>query len=75
MNEIEDLDLTAEQVALIHKAWDVGTERIVLQTVIQIDGDVTTRISKRFAKNPDNTILQIHNDCEIFGKKSSCLHR
>ena len=62
MNEIEDLSLTTEQITLIRKAWEIGTERIVLQTVIQIDGDVTTRISKHFSKNPDDAVLHIHND-------------
>ncbi|MBZ0108088.1 MAG: hypothetical protein K8F52_05430 [Candidatus Scalindua rubra] len=63
MNVIEDLDLTTEQVTLLRKAWEVGTERIVLQTVIQIDGDVTTRIAERFLENPDkNVVLKIHND-------------
>ncbi len=62
MNEIDDLDLTPQQVTLIRKAWEIGTERIVLQTVIQIDGDVTTRLSEGFSKNPNDTLLQIHND-------------
>ena len=62
MNEIEDLNLRPEQIALIRKAWEIGTEKIVLQTIIQIDGDVTTRISKHFSKNPDDTVLHIHND-------------
>lgn len=62
MNKIEDLNVTVDQVTLIRKAWEIGTERIVLQTVVQIDGDVTTRISERFAKKPNDTILKIHND-------------
>jgi hypothetical protein len=62
MNQIEDLDLTPQQITLIRKAWEIGTERIVLQTVIQIDGDVTTRLSERFARNPNDTLLHIHND-------------
>jgi len=63
MNVIKDLDLTTEQVTLLRKAWEVGTERIVLQTVIQIDGDVTTRIAERFLKNQDKSVvLKIHND-------------
>ena len=62
MNQIGDLDLTPQQITLIRKAWEIGTERIVLQTVIQIDGDVTTRLSERFAKTPNDTLLQIHND-------------
>lgn len=63
INVIQDLDLTTAQVTLLRKAWEVGTERIALQTVIQIDGDVTTRIAERFLKNQDKDIvLKIHND-------------
>ena len=62
MNEIDDLDLDADLVTLIRKAWEIGTEKIVLQTVIQLDGDVTTRISESLAKTPNETIFQIHNE-------------
>lgn len=63
MNVIQDLDLTTAQVTFLRKAWEVGTERIVMQTVIQIDGDVTTRIAERFLKEEDNNIvMKIHND-------------
>jgi len=62
MYRIDDLDLTTDQIARIRKAWEIGTEQIVMQTVIQLDGDITTRISENFAKNPNQTILKIHND-------------
>lgn len=62
MNRVDDLELMPDQITMIRKAWDIGTERIVLQTVIQLDGDVTTRMSEAFAANPNQTILKIHND-------------
>jgi hypothetical protein len=62
MNEIEDLHLKPDQLSMIRKAWEIGTERIVLQTVIQLDGDITTRIAESFANNPIRTILTIHNE-------------
>jgi hypothetical protein len=62
MNEIADLDLTIDQITLIRKAWELGTEQIMLQTVIQIDGDVTTRMSERFAMDFNQTVLSIHNN-------------
>jgi hypothetical protein len=61
MNEIDDLDLNPEQVTQIRKAWEIGTERIVMQTVIQIDGDITTRLWQSFASSPNKTIMEIHN--------------
>lgn len=39
------LDLAFHQLAKIRKAWDLGTEQVVAQTVISLDGDVTTRIA------------------------------
>ncbi|MBM3237495.1 hypothetical protein FJZ31_14490 [Candidatus Poribacteria bacterium] len=62
MNMIENLDLTPDHITLIRKAWEISTEPIILQTVIQVDGDVTTRISERFARNLNEAILNIHKD-------------
>ncbi len=62
MNEIDDLDLTPDLVILIRKAWEIGTETIVLQTFIQLDGDVTTRISESLVKTPNETLFKIHNE-------------
>jgi hypothetical protein len=56
-----ELDLDAVQVSLIRKIWEIGTERIILQTVISADGDVTTRMSERFARNYNETVLGIHH--------------
>ncbi len=62
MSEIDDLKLSSGQIVMIRKAWEIGTEQIVLQTVIQLDGDVTTRISKDLITRPNNEIIfQIHN--------------
>lgn len=62
MNKVKDLDLTPDQIALIRKARDIGTEKILLQTVIQLDGDVTTRIAESMVRDMQETILRIHND-------------
>lgn len=66
MNRIQDLELTPDQVTLIRKAWEIGTERILLQTIIQIDGDVTTRMSGYFAYGFSDDwrkmLLGIHNN-------------
>jgi hypothetical protein len=44
VNRNTRLRLTTEQTILLRKAWEIGTETVVMQTVIQIDGDVVTRI-------------------------------
>ena len=55
-NEVE---LLPEELMLIRKIWDLGLDRIAMQTVIQLDGDVLTRVRPAFARDP--AILDIHN--------------
>lgn len=57
-----DLDLDLRQLMVIKKANDIGTESVVLQTVIGMDGDVTTRISRTFADQPISFINEIHQE-------------
>ncbi len=65
MNQIDDLHLDKDSVLMIGKAWDIGTEHIMLQTIIHLDGDVTTRISdgifEKYSVDTRNIILNIHN--------------
>ncbi len=44
----------------VRKIWDVGTERVALQTVIQIDGDVITRVRADLADAEANLLYQAH---------------
>ncbi|XVV08494.1 hypothetical protein ACQP2X_26995 [Actinoplanes sp. CA-131856] len=39
-----DRPFTAEDVVRIRKIWEIGVDVIALQTVVQIDGDVVTRV-------------------------------
>jgi len=57
-----ELNLDLRQLLVIKKANDIGTEKVVIQTVIGMDGDVTTRISKAFADQPVPFINAIHQD-------------
>ncbi|ALG66810.1 hypothetical protein [Beggiatoa leptomitoformis] len=59
---LADLDLSPSQISFIRKIWEIGTERIVLQTVIQVEGDITTRISEYLIQHPNPTILKLHNE-------------
>ena len=49
------------QLMLLRKIWEVGTEEIAIQTVIQIDGDVITRVQAAHA-GPDAPMLALHHD-------------
>lgn len=62
MQDIADLDLTPTQVSLIRKIWEIGTEQVVLQTVIHADGDITSRISERLLQKPDPILFQLHHE-------------
>jgi len=62
MQELDDLALDASDISMIRKIWEIGTERVVLQTVIHADGDITTRIAERLLYNPDPILFQIHNE-------------
>ena len=43
-----------ELTILVHKAWDVGTELVIMQTSLQVDGDLITRLSPSMMSNdPD----------------------
>jgi len=61
MHMVPDLELNATQLSLLRKMSEIGTERIVMQTVIHADGDVTTRITERLVYKPNETLFAIHN--------------
>ncbi len=51
--------LGAEDATRIRKIWEVGVERIVAQTTIQIDGDVITRIQDGLTDQQMRNLLQV----------------
>ncbi len=57
-----ELALDLRQLMVIKKANDIGTEKVVMQTLIGMDGDITTRISKLFADKPVPYINDLHKD-------------
>lgn len=67
--EQQELNLDLRQLLVIKKANDIGTEKVVLQTIIGIDGDVTTRISKSFAKQPTDFINDMHHEATVISVK------
>lgn len=65
INHTEDMELSPDNLTLVRKTWEIGSQRVVLQTVVQIDGDVTSYITRDFIKLPENVkslVLNIHND-------------
>ena len=51
----------ANNLVLIRKAWELGIEEIALKTVIQLDGDVITRVQSSYATEAHATVHKLHN--------------
>jgi hypothetical protein len=52
----------AAEVGFIRKAWDVGTETVLVQTMVQLDGDVLTRVAEPVLREERQGLLAIHRD-------------
>jgi len=55
-----DLDLSIRDKAKIKRLHDLGTEKVVLQSRISIDGDIITRIEESFSNKPMQNIINLH---------------
>ena len=53
--------LPLDYAVAIRKIWDVGVEKVIMQTVVQIDGDVITRIQAGLDDAVRERLLEIHN--------------
>jgi hypothetical protein len=53
--------LVPVEVMTIRKIWEIGTEEIAMQTVIQLDGDVVTRLQRAYARVKDDPVIAVHN--------------
>ena len=54
-------ELSVDDFVTLRKIWEIGTEEIVMQTVIHLDGDVMTRVQPRWAGPAGQGVLAIHN--------------
>ncbi len=65
-DEVEDkhppLPLETDEVVLIRKIWEMGLEEVAMQTIIQIDGDIITRVQAKYANAESSVIHKIHNE-------------
>lgn len=50
-------DMTGADYLMIRKIWEVGTEDVVLQTVIHLDGDVVNRVRAFYLDQPEASAL------------------
>lgn len=56
------LNVNPRDKVRIRRLFDLGTERIVLQTRFGIDGDVVTRIEEEFASKPHTVVIKLHEE-------------
>lgn len=56
------LRLNATELVRIRKIWELSCEQIVMQTVVQLDGDVVTRISGDIESIDHQLIHALHAD-------------
>ncbi|MCS7004877.1 MAG: hypothetical protein NZM38_06075 [Cytophagales bacterium] len=73
INRVEDMELSPEEITLIRKVWEIGTQQVLLQTVIQIDGDITSYIATPLLEMNQylqSIILNIHNDAVATSTRS-----
>jgi hypothetical protein len=55
-----EMPLTADENLVIRKAWEVGVEEVVMQTVAQLDGDVVTRVQQARMAAADRPLHELH---------------
>lgn len=48
LDDIIPLPMKHSELVLVRKIWEVGTEVIAMQTTIQVDGDVITRLNPNY---------------------------
>ena len=53
---------TSSELVQIRKIWDIGTDQIVVQTVIQLDGDVVTRLKPDVDEEEEHITLPELNE-------------
>lgn len=54
------LELDDRQKLLLRKIWEIGTEQVVMQTTVYLDGDVITHIRPDHARPEASRIPEIH---------------
>lgn len=58
----KDLALGSDQLLTLRKIWEVGIETVVMQTVVQLDGDIITRIQEGHTTAASKPIHDLHRD-------------
>lgn len=57
-----EIEINLRDRATISAAWELGTAPIAMQSVISLDGDIVTRVSRTFSDAEHAAVHQIHNE-------------
>ena len=58
----QPIELLPEELVVVRKTWELMLDEVMMQTTIQIDGDVVTRVRRGLITDPDGpTIMKIHD--------------
>ena len=58
-----DVDsIPRDDLIMIRKAWDIGTEVVAMQTVVQLDGDIVTRLNSAYAADRHQPVRDLHRE-------------
>lgn len=60
--QASDVKITVRDRATISATWELGTAPIAMQSVISLDGDLVTRVSRAFSDAEHAAIHQIHSE-------------
>lgn len=53
--------MDSDAATRLRKMWELGTDKIVAQTVVHIDGDTVTRIQRGVGEGKQKYLLEAHN--------------
>ncbi len=56
----QPVPFSGDDILTIRKAWELGTEVIVMQTVVQLDGDAVTRLNDASASAEQQMLRAVH---------------
>ena len=57
-----ELPLSTTDRVTLRKIWELGCEEILMQTVVQLDGDVVTRLTDDGAKEEASVLHRLHSE-------------
>jgi hypothetical protein len=58
--ETTPIELLADEIVMLRKAWELGVEEVAMQTIIQLDGDVIHRVQPKYATGNHTALFAVH---------------